>query len=57
MEATKKNCKVADEIIEILVNEKCTVEEAQDILSEVAREVRRSSTVQAGRKFSEIYHE
>lgn len=57
MEVTEKNCKVADRIIEILVDEKCTVEEAQEILSEVAREIRRTSTVQAGRKFSNVYHE
>lgn len=55
MEITEKNCRVADQIIEILVNEKCTVEETQDILSEVTREVRRTSTVQAGRKFSRVY--
>lgn len=47
MEVTEKNCRVADKIIEILVNEKCTVEETQDILNEVTREVRRTSTVQA----------
>ena len=40
LEVTEKNCRVADKIIEILVNEKCTVEETQDILSEVTREVR-----------------
>ena len=57
MEVTEKNCRVADKIIEILVNEKCTVEETQDILSEVTREVRRTSTVQVGRKFSKVYHE
>ena len=50
MEVTEKNCRVADKIIEILVNEKCTVEETQDILSEVTRGVRRTSTVQVGRK-------
>lgn len=57
MEVTEKNCRVADKIIEILANEKCTVEETQDILSEVTREVRRASTVQIGRKFSKVYHE
>lgn len=57
LEVTEKNCRVADKVIEILVNEKCTVEETQDILSEVTREVRRTSTVQAGRKFSKVYHE
>ena len=57
MEVTEKNCRVADRIIEILVEEKCTVEDSQDILSEVSREIRRSSTVQMGRKFSSVYHE
>ena len=57
MELVEKNCRVADRIIEILVVEKCTVEEAQDVLSEVAREIRRTSTVQMGKKFSEAYHE
>ena len=51
MEVTEKNCRVADKIIEILVNEKCTVEETQDILNEVTREVRRTSTVQARETF------
>lgn len=57
MEVTEKNCRVADKIIEILVDEKCTVEEAQDILTTVAREVRRTSTVQMGIKFSKAYHD
>lgn len=47
MEVTEKNCRVADKIIEILVHEKCTVEETQDILNEVTREVRRTSSVYA----------
>ncbi len=57
MEVTEKNCRVADKIMEILVNEKCTVEETQDILSTITREVRRTSTVQMGKKFSKAYHE
>jgi cell division GTPase FtsZ len=57
LEITEKNCRVADKIIEILVNEKCTIEETQDILSAVTREVRRTSTVQMGKKFSETYYE
>ncbi len=57
MEVTEKNCRVADKIMEILVNEKCTVEETQDILSAITREVRRTSTVQMGKKFSKAYHE
>lgn len=57
MEITEKNCRVADKIIEILVDEKCTVEETQDILSAVTREVRRTSTVQMGIKFSKAYYD
>lgn len=57
MQVTEKNCKVADEIIEILVNEKCTVEDAQDILTEVSREIRRTSTVQSGKKISKEYYD
>lgn len=57
VQVTEKNCKVADKIMEILVDEKCTVEDAQDILSTVAREVRRTSTVQMGEKLSKIYHD
>lgn len=57
MQVTEKNCRVADEIIKILVNEKCTVEDAQDILTEVSREIRRTSTVQSGKKFSKVYHD
>lgn len=56
MEITKKNCKIADKIIQMLAEEKCTVEETQDILSAVTREIKRSSTVQIGKKFSEVYH-
>lgn len=55
MEITEKNCRVADKITEILVNEKCTVEEAQDILTEVAREARKNSTVQMGKGLSKEY--
>ncbi len=57
MEFTEKNCRVADRIMEILVEEECTVDAAQDILSSVARETRCSSTVQMGEKFSERCYE
>lgn len=57
MQATEKNCRVADKIIEILVDEKCTVEDAQDILMEVSREIRRTSIVQSGEKLSKVYHD
>lgn len=56
MTITKKNCKVADKIIEILEDEKCTVEEARDILEAVAREIRRTSTVKRGKTFTEKYY-
>lgn len=56
MEISKKNCKIADKIIQVLAEEKCTVEETQDILNAVIREIKRSSTVQIGKKFSEVYH-
>lgn len=55
MNITKKNCRVADRVIEILVDEKCTVDETQEILDTVTREVRRTSTVQMGRKFLQAY--
>lgn len=54
---TEKNCRVADKITEILVDEKCTVEEAQDILTEVAREARKNSTVQKGKSFLKVYYD
>ena len=57
MQVTEKNCRVADKVVDILVDEKCTVEEAQEILDEVVRKVRRTSTVQMGEKFSKVYHD
>lgn len=59
MNITKRNCEIADKIIEILVNEKCTVEESQEILSGVSHEIRRTSTVQVKEtlteKFSSVF--
>lgn len=46
MKATERNCSIADKIIKILVDEKCTIEESQEILSGVSLEIRKSSTVQ-----------
>lgn len=57
METTEKNCRVADRIMEILANEKCTVENAQEILREVGREITRNTTVHLARKLSDTYHE
>lgn len=52
MQVTQKNCKIADAIIEIFANEKCTVEESQEILNSVSIEIRRSSTVQVKETFT-----
>lgn len=51
MEVTEKNCRIADRIMEILANEKCTIEESQEILSDVSREIRKSSIVQIRESF------
>lgn len=41
MVITEKNLKIADEIVAILVKEKCTVAQAEGILNEVSKGVRR----------------
>lgn len=46
MEFTKRNLKIADKIVDILVEEKCTVAQAEGILNEVSKGVRRCGTVQ-----------
>lgn len=51
MQITEKNCRIADNIMEILENEKCTVEESQEILNCVSAEIRKSSTVQIRETF------
>lgn len=56
MQITEKNCRIADKIIEILANEKCTVEDGKEILSTISREIEKSSTVQVGKKFSKVYY-
>ena len=56
MEITEKKCRLVDKIIEVLVEEKCTVEDAQEVLEGASREIRRSSTVQIGQKLSTIYY-
>lgn len=55
MRVTEKICKVADEIIKILVNEKCTVGEAKEILREVSQEVENSAIVQVGVSYKKKY--
>lgn len=57
MQVSEKNCRIADKIIEVLAEERCTIEDAQDILSIVAREVRKTSIVQMGEKLSKIYYD
>jgi len=46
MEATDKNFEISESIINLLVTEKCTIEQAQSILSYVSRKITTSSTVQ-----------
>jgi hypothetical protein len=46
MAITEKNLKIADEIVDVLIREKCTVAQAEGILSEVSKGVRRCGTVQ-----------
>lgn len=46
MEATKQNCHVALQIIELLANENCTVKQSEEILSFVGMTIRNTSTVQ-----------
>ena len=46
MEATKKNFRIADQILTTLAKENCTVLEATEILSYVSTKVRERSTVQ-----------
>lgn len=55
MYITEKNCRVADKIIEILVKEECTVDEATEILHGVLGEIRRSTTVQVKEKLVERF--
>lgn len=57
VEITEMNCRVVNKIMEILADEKCTVENAQEILREVGREITRNATVHLTRKLSDTYHE
>ena len=43
---SEKSLRVADKVVEVLIQENCTVWEAGDILDEVAKGVRMSSAVQ-----------
>ena len=55
MYVTKKNIKVEDEIVKILINEKCTVAEAQSIMAYVSRDIEESSTVQIQKSYRERF--
>lgn len=55
IQITEKNCRIADEIMEILAEEKCTVEESQEILSSVSAQIRKSSTVQIKETFTKKF--
>ena len=55
MYVTEKNIKVADEIVKILINEKCTVAEAQIIMAYVSRDIEESSTVQIQKSYRERF--
>ena len=46
MDATKKNFRIADQILTIFAKENCTVLQAAEILSYVATQIRARSKVQ-----------
>lgn len=45
MEATQENYRIANKILELLAEENCTVQQADEILAFVARHIRTTSTV------------
>ncbi len=55
MFATKQNLKIADEIVQILIREKCTIKAAQSILSEVSKGIEASSMVQMEESYQERF--
>lgn len=55
MYVTEKNIKVADQIVKILINEKCTVAEAQSIMAYVSKDIENSSTVQIQKSYRERF--
>lgn len=55
MYITEKNIRVADKIVEILISEKCTISEAQDILSGISNDIKASSMVQMKESYSERF--
>ncbi len=56
MYVNKKTIRVADKIVEILEVEKCTVQEAHDILYQIAEDIKTSSTVQMEEKYSKRFN-
>lgn len=57
MKLTEKNIKVADQIVKILIDEKCTVAEAQEILMEVSSGIKASSIVQMEETYSKKFND
>ena len=57
MNATKKNVRVADELIEILIKEKCTIQEAKSILYEISQGIEKTSMVQMGESYQERFND
>ncbi len=57
MRITEKSLRAADKIVEILIAEKCTISEAEDILRSISRDIRASSTVQMKESYTELFGE
>lgn len=55
MYLTEKNLRVADAIAKILINEKCTVAEAQSVMAYVSKDIENSSTVQIKESYRERF--
>lgn len=55
MYITEKNMRVADKIVEILIEEKCTISEAKDILHSITHDIEASSMVQMEESYSERF--
>lgn len=46
MSETEKRLNLEEKIVDLLIEEKCTVQDAQTVLYSIANKVRKSSTVQ-----------
>lgn len=55
MYVTEKNLRIADGVVEILIKEECTVDEAQKILADVSRRIAITSTVQMTESYKEMF--